>query len=166
MFTVCAGLLHLVCVLAMAAKTEAEKLWHSRLIHADLESIRQLSGRDLVTGLDLRDAKRSTQDCEGCIKENQYKSVMRSKPFRATKTGEVIHSDVCGPISVDSIGGSRYFVTFIDEFSGFITVVTIAKRSEVVDNFKRYHRWLERKYDCRIKTLHCDGGGEYISLME
>ena len=83
----------------------------------------------------------------------------------STRRGEVIHGDVCGPMSVrSSLGGSRYFVTFIDEYSGYVTVASIAKKSDVQYHFKRYHVWLERRYDCVIKVLHCDGGGEYHAL--
>lgn len=76
----------------------------------------------------------------------------------------MIHSDVCGPMSVSSLGGSKYFVTFIDEYSGYVNVVPICKKSDVHSNFKKYQVWLERRYDCVMKLLYCDGGGEYKAL--
>ena len=27
-----------------------------------------------------------------------------------------VHSDVCGPMPTDSIGGKKYFITFIDDY--------------------------------------------------
>jgi hypothetical protein len=36
---------------------------------------------------------------------------------------ELVHSDVCGPITPGSIGGNRFYVTFVDDFSGKTWVV-------------------------------------------
>ena len=32
---------------------------------------------------------------------------------------EIIHADVCGPMSADACGGYRYFLTFTDELSRY-----------------------------------------------
>ena len=48
---------------------------------------------------------------------------MHRKPFkpvgeiRSTKKLQLVHSDVCGPMHTESIGGKKYFVTFIDDYS-------------------------------------------------
>lgn len=136
-------------------------LWHDRLGHANLKSIRELERKDAVIGLDLTLRKKPANDCGDCKQGKQHKSVMKSKTL-AVKKGAVIHSDVSGKMSTRSIGGSMYYVTFIDEFSRYITVVPITTKGEVLQQFKKFHVWFERKYDCRIKTLHCDGGGEYV----
>lgn len=64
-------------------------------------------------------------------------------------------------MSIPSLGGSKYYVSFIDEYSGYITVVPISSKSEVLEKFKDFHQWFERKYGCKIKCFHSDGGGEY-----
>ena len=89
---------------------------------------------------------------------------LEKNAFCSKNRGEVIHSDVCGPMTVNSPGGSRYFVTFTDEYSGYVTVACISKNSDVQLEFKRYHYCVERRYDCVVKVLHCDGGGEYQAL--
>ena len=75
-----------------------------------------------------------------------------------------MHSDVCGPISCASLGGSRYYVSFVDETSGFIRIVPIARKSQVADEFRRYVSWFERRAECTVKLLQSDNGGEYIAL--
>jgi hypothetical protein len=35
---------------------------------------------------------------------------------RAKEILELIHSDICGPMQTLSIGGAKYFLTFIDDF--------------------------------------------------
>jgi hypothetical protein len=41
----------------------------------------------------------------------------KSKAKRASGLLELVHSDVCGPMQVPSMGGSRDFVTFTDDHS-------------------------------------------------
>ena len=82
----------------------------------------------------------------------------------STCRGEVIHIDVCGPMLVNALEGSRYFVTFIDKYSDYVNVACIAKKSDVQAQFMQYHVWLEKRYDCVIKVSHCDGGGEYQTI--
>ena len=42
-------------------------------------------------------------------------------------------------------------------------VVPIKAKDEVLEVLKKFHPWFVRKYECSIKRLHCDGGGEYIA---
>ena len=66
---------------ALAAKTSVESLWHQRLGHADLGSIRNLARPDAVTGLDLRKLPGSPNDCVDCILVKLHKCVIRTKLF-------------------------------------------------------------------------------------
>lgn len=63
-----------------------------------------------------------------------------------------------------SLSGSRYYVSYIDEYSGFIRILPITRKSQVKEPFERYLAWAERKFNCKIKRLHRDNGGEYVSL--
>ena len=53
--------------------------------------------------------------CESCIFGKQ-KNVSFSKSGRKLKEEklELVHTDVWGPTPMTSLGGSRYYVTFID----------------------------------------------------
>ena len=66
-------------------------------------------------------------------------------------------------MNVDSIGGSKYFVTFIDDFSRYTTVYTMKNKNEVFAKFKEYVAYVENQTNFKIKTLRSDNGGEYIS---
>ena len=75
----------------------------------------------------------------------------------------IIHSDVCGPFSVQSIGGSRYFVTFIDDFSRYTKVFIMKDKGEVLDKVKEFVNLAENVTGQRVKVLRSDNGGEYGS---
>ena len=42
-----------------------------------------------------------------------------AKGTRAKEPLQLVHSDVCGPVSVQARGGYEYFVTFIDDYSRY-----------------------------------------------
>lgn len=136
------------------------------MAHANIHSIRELANKGVVYGLDLSDHTKATRDahCEDCVKGKQHRVHMRGRPTPSKRGGEVIQSDVCGPMTVNSLGGSRYFVIFIDEHAGYVTVACIPKKSNVQLEFKWYHVWVERCHDCVAKVLHWDGSGEYQAL--
>ena len=48
----------------------------------------------------------------------------------------LIHTDVCGPLPIASIGGTRYYVIFIDDFSRKVCVYFLKQKSEVFQKFK------------------------------
>jgi hypothetical protein len=48
---------------------------------------------------------------------------------------ELVHSDVFGPIIVPSIGGSLYYVSFIDQFSRKAWIYFLKKKSDIFEKF-------------------------------
>uniref|UniRef100_A0AAV1UXI3 Integrase catalytic domain-containing protein n=1 Tax=Peronospora matthiolae TaxID=2874970 RepID=A0AAV1UXI3_9STRA len=88
---------------------------------------------------------------------------MPKSPESAKKMLEVIHSDVCGPMQTASLGESRYFVTFIDEYSHFSVVFLLENKSEVASKFAKFVAFAETQTGNRVKVLRSDKGGEYKS---
>ena len=76
--------------------------------------------------------------CEGCLIGKQPRKVFKtSAPKRANKVLEVVHSDVCGPLDTPSLGGNRYFLTFVDEFSRKICVYLLKEKGDVFFVFEK-----------------------------
>ena len=144
--------------------TQALGIWHQRLGHASPSSISQLLRMGAVRGMDTEVSNRHCSSCTACQMGKNCHSTLRTRPVGARSVGQVIHSDLCGPMSSSSLGGSRYFVTFIDEYSRYVTVIPLAKKSNVASQFIKLQRKFERKFDCNIKALHSDSGGEYTAL--
>lgn len=76
----------------------------------------------------------------------------------------MIYSDFCGPISVESFSGCKYFTSFIDDAACFMKFRPIAQKSDALLELKHYAVWLERNYGCTIKRVHTDSGCEYVAL--
>lgn len=74
-----------------------------------------------------------------------------------------MHTDLCGPLSQESIGGGRYFLTFTDDKSRFVTTYILKNKSECFTYFKEYIKFAERWIGKQLKTLRSDNGGEFTS---
>ena len=59
----------------------------------------------------------SVDACEPCLIGKMTKTLFSGTMERATDLLEIIHTDVCGPMSVEARGGYRYFLTFTDDLS-------------------------------------------------
>ena len=63
------------------------------------------------------------------------------------------HTDVCGPVSTASLGGCRYFVTFVDDYIRRVAVCPIRNKSDVVSKFMHYKALAERQTGELIKAV-------------
>nr|GEW14879.1 ribonuclease H-like domain-containing protein [Tanacetum cinerariifolium] len=85
-------------------------------------------------------------------------------PFYNSKSSvdsvfEIIHSDIwTSPISSKS--GIKYYVIFLD-FSHFVWVYPLHKKSYLFDNFVAFRAYVNKQFNVDIKDLQCDHGGEY-----
>lgn len=155
--------------------------WHRRLAHLSPATISEMAARNLVHGLNLKKGSPNLGHCEGCILGKGHRSpIPKVSSSKSTKLLQLVHSDVNGPIETPSLGGSRYFVTFIDDYSKWTVLYTMQRKSDTFDCFKRYHAYAEKhtgatissvnvikrvdKTKAQIKALRTDNGGEYISL--
>ncbi|KAH9689179.1 retrovirus-related pol polyprotein from transposon RE1 [Citrus sinensis] len=75
----------------------------------------------------------------------------------------VVHSDVWGPSKVSTIGGARWFVTFIDDCSRMTWIFLMKSKDEVNSLFQRFHKMATTQFQTQIRVLHTDNGGEYMS---
>ena len=145
-----------------------KQLWHYRLGHLCMENVKKLSKESMVKGMKpMNHDDECSIQCESCIMGKQHRNSFpkASKSQIVDTCGSIIHSDVCGPMPVNSIGGSRYFVTFIDNFSKYTHIYFIKQKSEVLEKFKEFVTMIENITENHVKILRSDNGGEYTSKL-
>ena len=147
-----------------SAHVASLQLWHERLAHVDRRGIAQMVRKGVVKGIQISNSD-SQGDCMACIQGKAHRAAIPAVRTSARASGMLdrIHSDVCGPMEEVSIGGSRYFVSFIDEHSSWVTVYCVKQKSEVSDCFLSYQKFCERQHGRKIRILRSDRGGEYLS---
>lgn len=128
-------------------------LWHRRLAHASWPKVNFL----------LNIKSKTKIQCITCVKGKQAKKPFNNVGERANGLLDLIHSDVCGPMQVNSIGGSKYFVTFIDDYSRKVFIYAMKQKSEVFAKFDMFKNLVENQLNKKIKVLRTDNGTEYLN---
>lgn len=145
---------------AFSAKGDNIALWHKRMGHLSLSGLKQLKCDDIDMKLI---SKISNFNCITCAKGKHCREKFVDSTNHAKQILELIHSDVCGPMSCNSIGGSRYYVTFIDDFTRKIFVYVIKNKNQVYDCFLKFKNFVENQTSKKIKILRSDNGTEYVN---
>lgn len=102
--------------------------------------------------------------CDTChLGKQSRKPHYTSSSVRVSKPGEIIHSDVCGPMNIESPSGSRYFILFKDDFSKYRTVYFMRHKSEALSKFKEFCAMVENQTGNKVKSLRTDNGREYVN---
>ena len=76
---------------------------------------------------------------------------------------DLVHSDVCGPMSVHSFSGYSYCVTFIDDYSRKTWIYFLKAKSEVFERFREFKTLVENQTGKKIRVLRTHYRGEYTS---
>ena len=152
------------CAQASITKNESNlSLWNRRLGHINKESLINMQSKEMVKGLAIKGTDNEVA-CEGCLLGKQCReSFPKRSESRATDVLEIIHSDVCGPMENVSIGGSRYFLTFTDDFSRYTFAYFLKNKSEVPQYFKEFVTMAEKQTGKSVKVLRSDNGTEYTN---
>ena len=86
-------------------------------------------------------------------KERISRIHFRRVKIKTKCTLELIHSDVCGPMSSTSLSGFKYYITFIDYYSGKTWIYFLKSKREVFEKFKEFKALTENLSDKNINTL-------------
>ncbi|KAL0291283.1 UNVERIFIED_CONTAM: Copia protein [Sesamum radiatum] len=101
--------------------------------------------------------------CESCLKGKMTKKPFVGQSAIANGLLDLVHTDVCGPLSIPARGGFSYFITFTDDHSRYGYIYQMRYKSEVFGRFKEYRLEVENQTNRKIKALRSDRGGEYLS---
>ena len=91
--------------------------------------------------------------CEPCLEGKMTMRPFKSKGYRAKEVLDLVHTDLCGPISTSARGGYEYFITFIDDYSRYGYIYLMRHKSEAFEKFKEYKTEVENHRGKSIKSL-------------
>jgi hypothetical protein len=123
--------------LCLAARRDDEAWqWHERFGHLHFKALKRLSAKGMVRGLPSLD--HAEQFCDVCVLTKQRRlSFPQQSSFRAKKRLELVHGDLCGPVTPATPEGRRYFLLLIDDLSRYMWVVVLGSKGEAADANRR-----------------------------
>ena len=101
-----------------------------------------------------------------CIKGKLTAKIRNAKADRFTELLGVIHTNICGPFTPPAMGGHKYFITFIDNYSQYGFIELIREKSNSLEAFKAFKEKFELQQGKKIKVVHFDKGGEYYGRYD
>ncbi|KAL8116442.1 hypothetical protein AgCh_022802 [Apium graveolens] len=102
--------------------------------------------------------------CARCLMSKQIrKSFPSHANFRWKQPLELIHGDLCGPITPATKAGNKYFLLLVDDCSRVMLVYILSRKDEAFGAFKKFKLLVERDSEKKVKMLRTDRGGEFCS---
>jgi hypothetical protein len=95
--------------------------------------------------------------CEDCIKAKINRKTFQQSQSRASRKGELIHSDIVELEIRSAYGNYKYFVTFIDDFSRYIKINMLQYKSDTFEAFIAFDARLANTTGRHVTTLRSDG---------
>ena len=142
--------------------THTNELWHNRFGHLNYKSLNYLSKAGIVRDVNVSSDNR--MQCRTCMMCKIHVLPFPNESDHLSRNLlELVHSDICGPFKTQSVGGAKYFITFIDDKSRRIFVYFIRAKSEAFEKFKQFKLQVENETGRKIVTLRTDNGREYVN---
>jgi hypothetical protein len=135
------------------------KLWHIRLGHMSQLGLAELSKRGLLKGYNNNEL----EVCEHCI-FGKHKRVKFNTSVHITEgILDYVHADLWGASWKHSLGGYRYMLTIIDDYSRRVFSYFLKHKHEAFDAFKAWKVMVEKQIERKVKVLRTDNGMEFCS---
>ena len=109
---------------------EPFNLWHGRLGHVNFNSLRKLINMKHIPNfqIDLR------HKCETCVEEKRTRSSFQTIK-RNIEPLDLIHNDIYDFKSIQTRGGNKYFITFINDCTKYCYVYLLKSKDEALEKF-------------------------------
>ncbi|KAI3701957.1 hypothetical protein L6452_27476 [Arctium lappa] len=149
-----------VCLLTKASMQQSW-LWHRRLSHLNFRYINKLVSGKLVKGLpELKYEKEHL--CAACEKGKMKRAPHKPNPEPSTSAPlELLHMDLCGSMRTQSLGGKKYILVIVDDYSRYTWVKFLRSKVETPDVLITFLKTTQVNLQKPVKLLRTDNGIEF-----
>jgi transposase InsO family protein len=145
----------------LIAKTNMGWLWHRRLAHVGMKNLHKLLKGEHILGLTNVYFEKD-RVCSACQAGKQVGAHHPHKNIMTTdRPLELLHMDLFGLIAYISIGGSKYCLVIVDDYSRFTLVFFLQEKSQTQETLKGFLRRAQNEFVLRIKKIRSDNGTEF-----
>jgi hypothetical protein len=145
----------------LIAKTNMGWLWQRRLAHVGMKNLHKLLKREHI--LELTNVHfEKDRVCSACQAGKQVGTHHQHNNIMTTdRPLELLHMDVFGLIAYISIGGSKYCLVIVDDYSRFTWVFFLQEKSQTQDTLKGFLKRAQNEFGLRIKKIRSDNGTKF-----
>ena len=101
--------------------------------------------------------------CQGYTLENNVKKSLSNSNTRSKGLLDLIHFDVCGPMSSPSLSVYLYYVLFIHDFFRKSWIYLLKAKNETFSKYQEYKLQVENQTGKHIHDFKFENGGEFDS---
>nr|KYP70579.1 Retrovirus-related Pol polyprotein from transposon TNT 1-94 [Cajanus cajan] len=132
-------------------------LWHFRLGHISESRLNMLS--ELYSFINNCNHKHV---CDVCHFAKQRKLPFSVSNSKTSRPFELLHLDLWGPYSIQTVNHQRYFLTIVDDYSRYTWVILLKNKSQTEQSLRHFSKLVDRQFHSKIKTIRTDNGPEFF----
>jgi len=137
------------------------ELWHQRLGHLNFFNMLKIAGKDIVKDLPKME-KTGTGICGSCQLGKQTQAAhKKTSGIQTSRNLELLHMELMGPTRTASLGGKRYILVIVDDFSRYTWAIPIREKSDAFDAAQHLFKKIQVEQNCQIMRICSDHGREF-----
>jgi hypothetical protein len=104
------------------------------------------------------------QVCDGCLAGKQRRvSFLGEASYRAAHRLELVHGDLCGPVTSATPGDNRFFFLLVDDLSRYTWLTLMKTKDQAMMAFMAFQARAEAEAERKLGTLRTDRDGEFTA---
>ena len=85
--------------------------------------------------------------CKSCQIVKMGKISFNNKNYNFEEVLELVYTELCGSIGIESYNGDKFFILFVDDYSRMMTIMYLKEKSKVFQKFKWYLERVRNKLE-------------------
>jgi hypothetical protein len=120
-----------------------------------------MADSEMVHGLKIFDSQ--PVFCEDCQLGKMTRKSFPNEGSISVDVLDLVHSDLCGPMHVESLSGKKYLLTLTDDRSRYSAVYFLKSKTEVLQYFQQFRVEDKSVTKRKIRCLRTNNGTEYVN---
>ena len=147
------GLVHDANIVCNSIRLPNEDLWHQRMGHASYKHLSIVSKHESVLGISKL-SKMSNVVCGPCQLGKQTKAKHPGTQTSATSRPlELLHLNLIGPTRIESLGGKRYIMVVVNNFTRYTWVIFLRSKFDAPEHIKALCTRLQNEKRLKIDQI-------------
>jgi hypothetical protein len=130
------------------------ELWHRRLGHLNFSDMLKIAGREIVKDLPKME-KTGKGICGSCqLGKHTRAAHKKTSGIQTSINLELLHMDLMGSTRTASLGGKRYILVIVDDFSRYSWAIPLREKSDAFDAALHLFKKIQVEQNCQIMRIH------------